>query len=75
MKITQVVFPCGRIGLELDDGRIYRYYYNGDVYGTQDALKEGVEVLKETHGMILNLKRLREVSIGAVLMAASPEYS
>ena len=66
MKITQVRFPCGRIGLELDDGKSYRYYYNGDFYD-----RNRIEVLNSVSGEILNLDRLEEISVDKIMLAAS----
>jgi hypothetical protein len=67
MKITQVRFPCGRIGLEVETGEhggqggpSYSYYYNGANYDRDQVSKDGVTLVFDYYGRMMGLVRVNK---------------
>jgi hypothetical protein len=68
MKITQVRFPCGRIGLEVETEHpamggsepSYAYYVNGEVYTKAISPEEKAALKVDYYGQIQGLVRVNK---------------
>lgn len=84
MKITQVRFPCGRIGLEVETTHYggseitpsYAYYYNGDVYDRGLAKRDGIALTFDYYGRIQGLVRVnkRNLNVFEMIRFASSHF-
>lgn len=74
IKISQVKFPCGRYGLELQRGDSFSYFYNGFSY-SDIALNEDIPVKCDYYGKIQGLTEVRELRLEGVILQASNFYA
>jgi hypothetical protein len=87
MKITQVRFPCGRIGLEVETTiyggseifNYYSYFYNGSRYDrdfVKGELKEDTVLTYDYYGQMQGLVRVNKhnISLQDLARIASSEF-